>query len=73
MNIFFSTAHVTDDGKYLLLLVVRGNDGVNALWYTELQPLIENKMSVPPKWCKLFNNFDACYNVSKLRLICFRF
>ena len=73
MNIFVSGACVTDDEKYLLLVVLRGTARVNALWYAELQPMIESKMSLPPKWCKLCNDFDASYTVSKLGLICFKF
>ena len=48
----------------------RGSEDVDKFWYAELQPMIENKMSTPPTWCKLFNNFDARYGVSKLELIC---
>ena len=48
----------------------RGSENVDKFWYAELQPMIENKMSTPPTWCKLFNNFDARYGVSKLELIC---
>ena len=71
MNIFFSAAYITDDAKYLWLDLVKGS--FSGLWYAELQPLIENKMSILPKWSKLFNNFDANYEVSKLEFISFRF
>ena len=53
-----------------MLYVSRGNENGNGFWYAELQPMIENKMSTPPMWRKLFNNFDASYDVS---MLCFIF
>ena len=66
LNIFSSGVYVSDDGKYLWLIIVRGTESVNGLWYAELQSMLETNMSLPPKWCKLFNNFDASYGVSLL-------
>ena len=71
MNTFSSEAHITDDEKYLWLELDKGS--FSGLWYAELKPLIESKMTILPKWSKLFNNFDANYKVSKLEFICFRF
>ena len=68
MIIFFSRASVSNDEKYLTLNVFRGSENVNGFWYAELQPMIENKMSTPPQWRKLFNNFDASYDVI---ILCF--
>ena len=70
MIIFFSSASVSNDEKYLKLYIERGNENINGFWYAELQPMIENKMSTSPKWCRLFNNFDASYDVI---ILCFIF
>jgi len=57
---WMSSAVVTDDGQYVLLVISKGCDPVNQLWYVNLQTL-DSGISSAPSWIKLIDNFDAEY------------
>jgi prolyl oligopeptidase len=61
----FSSAHVSEDGHYLIVDVSRGCDPTNQLFYYDLAAvanIIETKLNIVP----IFDQFDAKYDVLQL-------
>ena len=58
------SASVTDDGNYVLLSISRSCESKNGLWYCDLRTT-EGKIEGVLPWVKLFDDFDAEYDVRK--------
>ncbi|KAF8727171.1 hypothetical protein AX14_007539 [Amanita brunnescens Koide BX004] len=53
-------AEVTEDGKYVALYTMRGTARRNRLWVADLT---ENKVERNMKWKKIYDNFEAEYDL----------